>query len=1099
MAIILCKCTTCKKTTEIVENIYGITTIGSCTITEGCKGKLIRQDRNPAILASSGFVKVSEVTKTDYSHRRTFFQKDFTLKTNAWIVKHELGTLPSVYVYKDIEGGQVQLKKKDFKVELIDANTIRVAFIDAITGTVQCVARSSVPYDPETKTEDVEQRQGSTNGVLTFAIPRYLTQIGPLLTPTPTSEFPIDLCAVRIRIEVEIRKPNQEPEVCLETLTDSIDIRSPWIGWRTLLLEGRRDVCVRTIPILSMKVFGGANKTKYDIPDGTQVKIRRIEYGSAYPEPIPSRGLSILLSKPPYEVIDKDLDNIIDVGELLGDDLGTFIYRNGELFISEDAIESTYPQIQRAELVIPTPMPSVTPSPTITLTPSLTPTRTPTGTPGITVSPTLTPTPSVTFTHTPTPTVTSSHTPTPSPTTSQNAVSLDFDYAVVRFDWDQPNGTDLDIRVDVYQPPRNIIVGAGRNDSDPPYLTWGGDNQTSFGHEAILVDFKELSENYPAEDEFRIMLRAFWYGMKLDGNIRLDYISYKGGEMIRTPDNDFINEGGTIVDSKSIWVNTQMQGGLELPGEELAYLKFDVPTNTGELVIMQPAVTPTVTPTLTPTMTVTRTRTPTPTVTRTMSLTPTATPTRTANITPSVSPTISFTPTVTRTMTVTPTFTPTRTPDVSPSLTPPITPTRTVTRSVTPTISHTPTISLTPTITATLTPTPENTKSATPAVTPTFTPTNTVTPTQTPIVSPTPSVTASITPTFTRTPTVTPTVTHTITPSVTPSITPTITPTVTPSQMPAAMVFAGEDFTSLCANEVTLLGTFVSDEPIQNYSFLWEQLSGPPVIIADPTALITTYTYTQTVDYTFRLWCNKGLPNQTWDDLTVYGTPSEMLDTVFTSHIRRESRNKQFNVKFDIVHLNKCIAPDDPSLSLNFTLPDLGNGRTGIVEVEQYIGGEWVSVFSDNYIANLKRYYVPITNSTAQYRVKASMRAKYKPVAQYEIYYSAVFNSKLYSDSNPHIMVYDDEYTLIEAPAFRADRQNNAITKYNYKLITETASSDVHGPHSGRSSHQNISISKYNPTLIIETGETYIQSVLSSNLTQRKSNITRYNGGTIGN
>ena len=40
----------------------------------------------------------------------------------------------------------------------------------------------------------------------------------------------------------------------------------------------------------------------------------------------------MLLANPPYESIDKDKDHIVDVGELIGDDLGTFVYRNGEFF-----------------------------------------------------------------------------------------------------------------------------------------------------------------------------------------------------------------------------------------------------------------------------------------------------------------------------------------------------------------------------------------------------------------------------------------------------------------------------------------------------------------------------------------------------------------------------------------------------------------------------------------------------------------------------------------------------------------------------------------------------------------------------------------------
>ena len=86
--------------------------------------------------------------------------------------------------------------------------------------------------------------------------------------------MPFDLCftTAKIKVEVEIRKPNQEPMVCFETLDPQIDLRSPWVGWRSLHIEGRRDVCTRTLPILSMRAWGKANPSKHDIPEGTTVK-----------------------------------------------------------------------------------------------------------------------------------------------------------------------------------------------------------------------------------------------------------------------------------------------------------------------------------------------------------------------------------------------------------------------------------------------------------------------------------------------------------------------------------------------------------------------------------------------------------------------------------------------------------------------------------------------------------------------------------------------------------------------------------------------------------------------------------------------------------
>jgi hypothetical protein len=167
-----------------------------------------------------------------------------------------------------------------------------------------------------------------------------------------------------------------------------------------------------------------------------------------------------------------------------------------------------------------------------------------------------------------------------------------------------------------------------------------------------------------------------------------------------------------------------------------------------------------------------------------------------------------------------------------------------------------------------------------------------ISPTPTPTL--TPSMTASVTPTVTPTPTmmVTPSATATITPSITPSTsvsatppvtpTPTVTPTVTPSVTPSlplvGIISAGTDTTSLCGNTVPLIGSVLGNNDPESLRFLWELIDGPVASIDDPTKMVTFYTYNQTADRTFRLWANKGELNQAYADVTVYGTPSSMID-----------------------------------------------------------------------------------------------------------------------------------------------------------------------------------------------------------------------------
>lgn len=1103
MATITCKCDTCKKSIEIVENIHGLTIIGKCTITNGCRGRLYQTDRNQD--AGRGVNPISTDTVTDYTPRKAFAQHIQTLSSTKWTVQHDLGVSPAVFVYiKDENNKYVELKKNEYTVEVLNADIIYVLFDSPQTGVVQCLARSSVPYEPDTFALADNNRQVSAKGILTLSVPRYLTEITPLPTPVVV-DVPYDLCrsGTKIRIEIEVTLPNEEPTVCFEEIDSSVYVRSPWNGWTSILLEGRRDMCVKTTAILRLRAFGKADLVADDIPNGTRIRFLRIDYGTGVPQKIPSRGLMMLLANKPYEYIDKDKENVIDIGELVGENTDYFTYVDGELFLPESLVEKTYPMIERGNVAILPPRPSITPTPTVTLPPlasvtptptiSLTPTYTRTPVPSPTrtpqVSPTSTATPTVTATVTPTLTHTPTITPTPSPTTSQNAVTLDFDYAIVRFDWDTPNGTDLDIRVDITAPPRYVVVGADRAANDGPYLIWGGDNQTAYGQEAVLIDFKKMIEDFPNEDEFNIRLRAFWYGIKLDGNIRIDYISYKGGVMQQTPDHDFINVGGAVVDTKSVWVNTQQQGGLELQGEELAYLEFDVPSNRGELVIVQPAVTPTVTPTITPTITVTRTVTPTPTITRTATVTPTYTPSPTANVTPSVSPTISLTPTMTRTPTVTATITPSLTPEVSPSLSPTVTPTRTVTRTPTPTISITPTISVTPSITPTITATPEVTKSMTPTVTPSVTPTISVTPTQTPIVSPTPTVTRTVTPSVTPTISLTPSITMTLTPTITPSITPTHTPTPTPSQMPAAMVNAGQDLTSLCANQVTLTGTFISSEPIENYAFLWEQLSGPLVALNNPTSLVTSYSYTQTTDRTFRLWCNKGQPNQTWDDVTVFGTPSESMSPGLDGVGVAQATSLTSAIVLRMVSQSPDLVADQYNLEWNYS-PALPYVKDGTVTIEQWNGTGWTDIWTGAFI-NSYTYSVNIPTGKGMYRVRANVNYLYRQ--NFTTIYTNIVNG---SDYLRGYIPLGNLADSVNAKFSNVTFQGANINRLNYKLIIQNLDESIYTPFVPAARLTPV-IGRLNYKLIVQTVEDNVNT-LNYNTTVQKSTINRLNGGTIG-
>lgn len=661
MATISYKCDTCKRNIELVENPQGFTVVGKCVITNGCTGRLYRTERNPNNVRESAPSYVSGLD--NFVPRRAFYEFEQTLSVDKWKVTHNMGVLPSTFVYLKQDDG-IYKKVTDnstYTVTPVDKNTIMVNFTSKVKGIIQCVAKSTVPLVPDTVIPEAQQYQVSANGVLTFAIPKYLTQIrgqiptvsAPLVTPTVTPSptptqtpinMPMNLCTESntIQIEIEITKPNEDPFVCFEDIENIMDSRSPWNGWGEVLVGKRRNYCVRTAPLLKMKVFGNADMQPGDIPNGTRIRFLRIDYGTGRKEAIPGRGLLMLLAKSPYAYADKVKDRLVDVGELIGDTPDYFIYRDGELYLDETKVERSYPDISRVIYQAAPPAPSPTPTPTVTstvtptisLTPSMSATPSPTVTPAVSGTPPVSQTPTPTVTRSITPTVTV--TPTITPSATAGSIVNPFDFAVIRYSWNANNGRDLDTRTAVEVPARLVDVGWSRQPNDLTYLTWGGDNTTTQGPEAVLIDFNALAAAYPDITEFQIRMRTFWYSLRVDGNITVTFETYLGGTMQKVG-FDFVNSGGVRTGEVIAYVNSPTGQSGNIDGDNIGTLIYDAANKNGRFITEIPAVTPTPTPTVTPTISVT------PSVTPTISVTPSVTPT--ISVTPSVTPTISVTPT----------------------------------------------------------------------------------------------------------------------------------------------------------------------------------------------------------------------------------------------------------------------------------------------------------------------------------------------------------------------------------------------------------------------------------------------------------------------
>jgi len=365
MATINYKCDTCKREIELIENKTGLTTTSRCIITKNCRGGLYFVKRNPNNVRES--LPKYDRELDDYTPRKLLHVHDQSIENTDWIIRHGFGESTVFIVYGST--GTV-LPPEDYVITTIEPGVSLVKFPFKSIGTVHVLTRTggSVAEIDTTQIFDVLL---SDNGTLTFAIPKYITRLNsqtfpivppssviitPSVTPTP---LPIpnptvtpdghlySPCDRLVRIEIEVSKPNEPTITCTETLDGSPAIDNAWYGWDQILVRSRKHYCLRTKKIADLKVFANTNNQKLIIPEGTRLRIKRIDYGTGVLTNIPDRGLLLLLSDSNGKISTKILDQLVDCGEMVGLASGDFSFSNKKLYATSDMVENTYPVIKK--------------------------------------------------------------------------------------------------------------------------------------------------------------------------------------------------------------------------------------------------------------------------------------------------------------------------------------------------------------------------------------------------------------------------------------------------------------------------------------------------------------------------------------------------------------------------------------------------------------------------------------------------------------------------------------------------------------------------------------------------------------------------------
>ena len=379
MATVKYQCDTCKREIELLENSKGLTVFSSCVITSGCRGRLYKLDRNPYNFREAFAEADPEGDLDNFLPRKVFFRYEQKILSDKWIVRHNLNTNPVVKIFIESEDGLkiTPLESDEFTVHYSSSNVLEVIFDESFTGQVHLISRSITESNVETIPPSENLFQVSYNNTLSFAvISKYFNPLFP---------YPEVYTDGDVQIDIVLEEPNEEPIFCSEILRGPEAGLSPWNDFRSLLFRRRRNFNVKTKNLINFRVISNRYDSLDDIPQLTRLTITGINF---YPsqtndsQDIKSKQLLMLLAKEPYDKADKNLDKLIDVGEIGQQKKNnSFIFVDGILYSDPGNVESVYPKIEKDDIVVkPTPVPSVspTPSPTSSMVPTPTSSVTPT-------------------------------------------------------------------------------------------------------------------------------------------------------------------------------------------------------------------------------------------------------------------------------------------------------------------------------------------------------------------------------------------------------------------------------------------------------------------------------------------------------------------------------------------------------------------------------------------------------------------------------------------------------------------------------------------------------------------------------------------------
>lgn len=314
MAITQYQCTICKRVRDVAETDKTLTLTTMCTITQGCRGSLIKFRRLPNTTRESTPRAVDSLV--DWQQRNVLWDHTQRIAAAKWRIAHPINVPFTAIVVVEEDGAERQLERDEFDLQFTDQNLATLTFDSAKIGTAQFVARNGSRTKVYEAPSEEELVQVSHDSRLIFF----------------DSSSQLDAGTSTLRVELVL--PDGTAYQGDQTIsTDGLE-RTPWHIKGVLFndIAEMKVLCLHLEALFIVPAIG-------TIPDGSRLNILQL-YGRR-----PRRHeLMLGLAHDPNRVdpFNRNKMQMVDTSRLVGG----IVIRNGEAYVYESNVETITPPLR---------------------------------------------------------------------------------------------------------------------------------------------------------------------------------------------------------------------------------------------------------------------------------------------------------------------------------------------------------------------------------------------------------------------------------------------------------------------------------------------------------------------------------------------------------------------------------------------------------------------------------------------------------------------------------------------------------------------------------------------------------------------------------